>query len=107
MHTSPRRVPSTTSQPRCCGDCPIPLSPQAPGFSDPQALLSAPLVTRTSTCTPAWAERRPTALVPSPKALRARTTGELLALVRDNWSLRVRESNKPHLTPIPMVAAEL
>ena len=36
-----------------------------------------------------------------------RGNGELLALFHDKWSLRVLESDKPHLTLIPMVAAEL
>jgi peptide chain release factor 3 len=36
-----------------------------------------------------------------------RADGELLALFSDKWSLRVIENNKPHLTLIPMVAAEL
>jgi peptide chain release factor 3 len=36
-----------------------------------------------------------------------RANGELLALFTDKWSLGVLVQNKPHLTLIPMVAAEL
>src|SRR5918997_1582036 len=36
-----------------------------------------------------------------------RADGELLALFHDKWSLGVLETNEPHLTLIPMVAAEL
>ncbi|MBB3083629.1 peptide chain release factor 3 [Geodermatophilus sabuli] len=36
-----------------------------------------------------------------------RPDGELLALFSDKWSLRVLAQNKPHLTLVPMVAAEL
>jgi peptide chain release factor 3 len=36
-----------------------------------------------------------------------RPDGELLALFTDKWSLRVLAQNKPHLTLVPMVAAEL
>ena len=36
-----------------------------------------------------------------------RADGELLALFTDKWSLGVIERNKPHLTLVPMVAAEL
>jgi peptide chain release factor 3 len=36
-----------------------------------------------------------------------RPDGQLLALFTDKWSLRVLEQNKPHLTLVPMVAADL
>ncbi|MGY1704701.1 peptide chain release factor 3 [Geodermatophilus sp. SYSU D00697] len=36
-----------------------------------------------------------------------RPDGQLLALFTDKWSLRVLEQNNPHLTLVPMVAADL
>jgi peptide chain release factor 3 len=36
-----------------------------------------------------------------------RSNGELLALFTDKWSLGVLAQNKPHLTLVPLVAAEL
>src|SRR3712207_3639064 len=36
-----------------------------------------------------------------------RPDGELMALFTDKWSLRVLQQNKPHLTLVPMVAADL